>query len=147
MSNSNLPEYAKSTLELAGVSTDGWESHDNRDNHLVYPDLPEGYQIRIDCDWYVYIEDRYGRDRITLCCDGYCHAARLADRLKRAFLGEPDPRVAELEAINKELCDVLGGMVPLCENHPLIKGVFESLVIPNTLLNDAKAVLAKVRSK
>ena len=147
MTNNNLPEWANSAFEQAGVSTDGWDSRpqDFCEDTLAYIEAPTTIYVHRYTDGFTVgfgAMEFYGRPRMC-----FSQAFHLADRLKRAVLDEPDPRVAELEAINKELYDALETLVSVCENHALVETVFESLVSPNEILNQAKAALAKARGE
>jgi len=94
-------------FELAGVSMNGWKSNDTWDDYLVYSDPIQDHKIRIDRNCDVYVEHISGRNGIAFCCDSFCEAIQLADRLKRAILNEPDPRVAVLETTQLNLKEYL----------------------------------------
>ena len=84
-----LPTWATQAMQEAGVDAEGWVSHDLG-----------GSVKRLARTRCLYV-DKFGEVSIhnsSIANLATPDAFRLADRLRRALAGEPDPRVAELEA-------------------------------------------------
>lgn len=121
MTNNNLPQEWIEEFEKAGVSKDGW-IYDKRDKSLQYStDL---IFFEIDSSGVLYLWAK-NEDSLIVATSDTTESIQLADRLKRASLNEPNPRVAELEAINQELKDAVGELVE--ENKELCDALVEAL--------------------
>ena len=144
MTNNNLPEWAISAFEQAGVSTDGW----------VYDELydslecrPEPLLLEITRDGRLQLWGD-GSDRIIADTCGIYQSIQLADRLKRAIQQEPDPRVAELEELIRRFYVASSAMltgISIANDRQgaNIKG--EVVDNFNKVVNEAKTALAKAR--
>ena len=154
MSNNNLPERVINVVEQAGVSTNGWVFKFvpvlNQPNcEWIELSLSEDviFQIQLD-SWSdrVYILN-IDEENVDIRTSGLIESIQLADRLKRAILGEPD-RVAELEELIRRFYVASSAMLTgiSIANHRQganIKG--EVVDNFNKVVNEAKAALAKAR--
>jgi len=153
MSNNNLPQEWADAFKQAGVSTDGWFLGAG-ETSMQYHTEPLHFEICISGALELW---GCSDEPILVSTNGMSGSIQLADRLKRAIQQEPDPRVAELEAINKELRDALGQVlasvgkifssIMVVGEKPFTADFLAGGVRVENAVEQAKAALAKARGE